>query len=373
MYISSTEYETQKRKQFVNRTIWITMVASLLFGVINLQLNSWGSVLVIIFSAVTCIAALWVNYRGRELLASVLVCSSVLFAITYSIYDGDGLLDPGIVGYPIFVLLGTLLLDKRYTLWLTLAAILCLSLIGILQANGSLNLTIHTQDASNLLPISIFLMVGGLIVYVILDNIQNNYKKIHESENELRISYDLTIQGLSVAINMRDVDTGDHSHRVVEMAEKLARVIGYPESEMVFLRYGAFLHDIGKIGIPDSLLFKPGPLDEEEMKIMRMHTKYAEAILLRIPYLKPALAIPKYHHEHWDGSGYPDHLKGEEIPLAARIFSVVDVWDALTHDRPYRAAWSGEEACMYIAERAGKQFDPSVVEAFVKTFGKEPR
>ena len=342
------------------------MIACILFSAINLNLRSWRSMGVILFSAGICLMALWVSHKNHLTIASLLVCSSVLFAITYSIYDGDGLLDPGIVGYPILILLGTLLLDKRFTPWLTLAAILCLSLIGLLQANGYLHITVHTQDASNLVPIIIFISAGALIVYVILDTLQTNYQQIRASEKELRESYDLTIQGLSLAINMRDVDTGDHSHRVVEMTEKLARALGYPEEDMQYLLYGAYLHDIGKIGIPDAILFKNGPLESNEMEVMHHHCELAEEILLRIPYLKGALDIPKHHHEHWDGRGYPDHLVGKAIPLSARIFAVVDVWDALTHDRPYRSAWTEGKARAYIIERAGTQFDPQVVDAFLK-------
>jgi HD-GYP domain-containing protein (c-di-GMP phosphodiesterase class II) len=362
-----SEYEEKKRKQLLNRAIWITVISSLLFGMFNIDLQSWASVAVIFFSTILCMLALWVNNKGHAKPASLLVCGSVLMAITYSIYDGDGLLDPGIIGYASFILLGTLLLlDKRFTPWLTLAAILSLAFIGYMQANGFLHLTIRMNDASNVVPIAIFLVASALIVYVILDHLQNNYRRIQESETELRRSYDLTIQGLSKAIGMRDVDTGGHSTRVVEMTEQLARALGYPEKEMLSLRYGAYMHDIGKIGIPDSILNKPGPLDPDEMAVMRTHTLLAEEILLPIPYLQPALAIPKYHHEHWDGNGYPERIKGEQIPLAARIFAVVDVWDALTHDRPYRLAWAGEKAKAYIMERAGTQFDPRVVEAFEK-------
>lgn len=368
MFEVEAKYEEKKRRHLIIRTIWVCVMASFLFTAININLHSWNSVAAIFTSTAGCILALWISYKGRLTLASVLVCISVLIAITYSIYDGDGLLDPGIVGYSIVVLLGTLLLDKRFTPWLALAAILCLSLIGWLQVNGFLHITIRENDASNLLPIMIFLVAAALIVYVILDNQQSHLRRISEREKELLESYDLTIQSLGIAINMRDVDTGNHSHRVAEQTERLARAIGYPEESMRFLRYGAYLHDIGKIGIPDAVLLKNGPLDPSERAIMQRHCELAEEILQRIPYLRPAMDIPKYHHEHWDGGGYPGHIKGEAIPLSARIFAIVDVWDALTHNRPYRPAMSKEQAHAFIAERAGKQFDPRLVTKFFEIF-----
>jgi hypothetical protein len=366
------DYETRSRKRILSRTIWVTTLACMVFSALNVGLNSWHSVTVIIVTAGVCLATLWISHKGLTTLASLLVCASVLFAITFSIYEGDGLLDPGILGYTLFVLLGTLLLDKRYTPWLTLSAIVCLTAVGILQANGQLHLTIHPDDARNLLPIIIFLITGSLIVWVILDNTQQNYARIRESEAELRNAYDLTIQGLSKALDLRDVDTGDHSHRVVALTEKLARATGYPEEDLLFLRYGAFLHDIGKLGIPDAILKKPGPLTAEEMEIMRSHPARAQDILAAIPYLAPALDIPSYHHEQWDGEGYPNHLAGTHIPLAARIFAIVDVYDALTHDRPYRAAWTKQQALAYIAGRAGTQFDPAFVQVFLTIMEQEP-
>ena len=138
------------------------------------------------------------------------------------------------------------------------------------------------------------------------------------------------------------------------------------EDDLVYVRRGALLHDMGKLGIPDAILQKPDKLTDEEWKIMRMHPQFAYDMLSRVEYLKAALDIPYCHHEKWDGSGYPRGLKGEEIPVAARIFAVVDVWDALTSDRPYRPAWSKEDTLAYIREQSDKHFDPQVVELFFR-------
>jgi HD-GYP domain-containing protein (c-di-GMP phosphodiesterase class II) len=142
--------------------------------------------------------------------------------------------------------------------------------------------------------------------------------------------------------------------------------MGVEEADLVHIRRGALLHDIGKMGIPDSILLKPGPLTEDEWIIMRKHPVYALELLSPIAYLRPALDIPYAHHEKWDGTGYPRGLKETQIPLAARIFAVTDVWDALTSDRPYRPAWAPEQALAYIREQAGRHFDPAVVEAFLR-------
>jgi putative nucleotidyltransferase with HDIG domain len=183
---------------------------------------------------------------------------------------------------------------------------------------------------------------------------------------ELNEAYDKTIEGWGKALELRDHETNDHTLRVTEMTLELARLMGIRGEALMHMRRGALLHDIGKIGVPDAILNKPGPLTEEEWAIMRKHPVYAYEMLYPIEFLRPAIDIPYCHHEKWDGTGYPRGLKGEEIPLAARIFAVVDVWDALTSDRPYRKAWPPEKALAYIREQAGKHFDPDVVQAFLR-------
>jgi putative nucleotidyltransferase with HDIG domain len=181
---------------------------------------------------------------------------------------------------------------------------------------------------------------------------------------ELALAYDTTIEGWSCALDLRDKETEGHTLRVTELTLRLAREMGISEAELVHVRRGALLHDIGKMGIPDAILLKPGPLSDEEWVIMRKHPVYALDLLSRIPYLRSSLDVPYYHHEKWDGSGYPTGLCGEQIPLPARIFAVADVWDALRSDRPYRPGWEEERAREYIISEAGKHFDPQVVEVF---------
>jgi PAS domain S-box-containing protein len=192
------------------------------------------------------------------------------------------------------------------------------------------------------------------------------FENLQRAHISLSMAYDATIEGLSRALDLRDKETEGHTQRVTNLTLQLARELALPEEQMVHIRRGALLHDIGKLGVPDSILYKPGPLTEEEWGIMRRHPQAAYEMLLTIEYLHPALDIPRYHHEKWDGTGYPDGLKGNEIPLAARLFAVADVWDALTSDRPYRKALSHQKALDYIREQAGKHFDPRIVEVFLR-------
>jgi len=192
------------------------------------------------------------------------------------------------------------------------------------------------------------------------------FDDLQSSNASLTSAYDVTIEGWSRALDLRDKETEGHTQRVTELVMELARRIGISDEQLVHIQRGSLLHDIGKMGVPDQILLKPGTLTEEEWEIMKKHPVFAYEMLSPIHYLKStALDIPYCHHEKWDGSGYPRGLKGEQIPLAARLFSVVDVWDALTSDRPYRPAWTKHEALEYIKEQSGKQFDPQVVESFL--------
>jgi diguanylate cyclase (GGDEF)-like protein len=188
---------------------------------------------------------------------------------------------------------------------------------------------------------------------------------------EMLHAYDATLEGWSRALELRDRETEGHSQRVTTLTMRLVQLLGIAEEEQVHIHRGALLHDIGKMGIPDGILLKPGPLTPEEWVLMQKHPIYAYEMLAPIAFLRPALDIPRYHHEKWDGSGYPYGLRGAEIPLAARIFAVVDVWDALQSDRPYRPAWTDEQIRAYIGSQAGSHFDPEIVAAFLHLLDSE--
>ncbi|MCQ3937245.1 MAG: hypothetical protein DPW18_09385 [Chloroflexi bacterium] len=188
---------------------------------------------------------------------------------------------------------------------------------------------------------------------------------LQDLNQRITVAYDATLAGWARALELRDFETEGHTQRVSKIARELAQLCGMNDEALTQIYRGALLHDVGKMGIPDSILLKPGPLSTLESEIMRRHPTYAYEMLKSIEYLRPSLEIPLYHHEKWDGSGYPAGLKGEEIPLSARIFAIVDVWDALTSDRPYRPALDKEKALQYIMENSGKHFDPHIVEKFL--------
>jgi PAS domain S-box-containing protein/putative nucleotidyltransferase with HDIG domain len=194
------------------------------------------------------------------------------------------------------------------------------------------------------------------------------YNNSQRSNIELTMAYDDTLEGWSKALELRDQGTEGHNQRVAAMTLRLAKSLEIKTDDLLHIRRGALLHDIGKMGIPDHILLKPGPLNSEEWAIMRNHPEYAYNLLSSISYLKPSLDIPYCHHEKWDGTGYPCGLKGEQIPIFARMFAVVDVWDALLSDRPYRPAWNEDQVFSFIREQSGKHFDPLMVEAFMKLF-----
>jgi len=191
------------------------------------------------------------------------------------------------------------------------------------------------------------------------------FQGLQKANTELLQAYDATIKGWSQAMDLRDRETEGHTERVTELCLQLAQAFKLSDEKLVYVRRGALLHDIGKLGVPDQILFKTGPLTEEEWIKMKKHPLFAYEMLASIDYLRPALAIPYCHHEKWDGTGYPRGLKGEQIPPEARIFALVDVWDALTSDRPYRPAWSQDAALEYIIQQRGKHFDPQVVDVFL--------
>ncbi len=204
----------------------------------------------------------------------------------------------------------------------------------------------------------------GTQAAILIDN-KELFDGMQKANAELVQAYNSTIEGWSVALDLRDKETEGHTLRVADMAVKFAQRIGVEEDQIAHILRGSLLHDIGKVAVPDGILLKEGPLSPEEWEIMRRHPVHAYELISHIDYLQPAIDIPHFHHEKWDGSGYPCGLKGYEIPLAARLFSIIDVYDALSSDRPYRVAWSKLDVLSYISDQAGKHFDPVLVEAFL--------
>lgn len=212
-----------------------------------------------------------------------------------------------------------------------------------------------------------FLRALGTQAAIAMDN-ASLVENLRRTNLMLDLAYNSTLEGWVRALDLRDKTTGDHTHRVVERTLKLAQAVDIPDSQLIHVRRGALLHDIGKLVVPDTILNKPGPLTTEERDLIEQHPIYAREMLEPIEFLRPALPIPYAHHEKWDGTGYPDRISGERIPLAARVFAVIDVWDALSSPRPYREAWPQERIYSYIREESGSHFDPHVVEVWEKVF-----
>ncbi len=219
-------------------------------------------------------------------------------------------------------------------------------------AEGDLNIIVNPQSNDE--------------ISVLTESFNTMVASLHQSHTQLIQSYDETLEGWAKALELRDKETEGHSRRVTDLAVRLAVATGFQDQALMNIRRGALLHDIGKMGIPDAILHKNGLLDEEEWKIIRCHPQEGYDLVKQIDFLAPALEIPLCHHEKWDGSGYPRGLKGEEIPMAARIFAVVDVFDAMTNDRPYRKAMPRAEVIQYLKEQSGIHFDATVVDMFFR-------
>jgi hypothetical protein len=218
----------------------------------------------------------------------------------------------------------------------------------------------------------------AFMTWAVAARLENALKKndalvgtLKKSNTDIRDAYETTLEGWSRALDLRDKETEGHTQRVTKLTVKIARAMGFSEDDILHIRRGALLHDIGKLGVPDEILHKNDSLTSEEMEIMRRHPRFAYDLLSPIEYLRPALDIPYFHHEKWDGTGYPHGLKGDDIPLEARIFAVIDVYDALLNDRPYRKGWTGKKVLEYIQTESGRHFDPAVVEIFIKEVAKD--
>ncbi len=359
-------FEQDQRKRILMITIWTGMLAAVILGIFDIQFKTWASVISSFGLALFCIACYFLNANGHYKTSALLFTLAVIIVISANLYDGDGIHDPGILAYPIFLLFGTLLLGKRALPFLALAVVVSVTLIVGLEIYKFIHPRIGPTTFGILIPMIVLLTAASAIIWAIVDVNEMNRDRARRSEAELRLNYDLTLEAWAKVMEYRDRETEGHSRRLGMLCTRLAKELSISDGEILQLQRGALLHDIGKLAIPDEILLKPGALDDTERKIVQKHPIYAKQMLSGIPFLQPSVAVAYSHHERWDGQGYPDGLKGEEIPLLARIFAIVDSWDALRSDRVYRPAWPAEEVIAYLNQNAGVIYDPDIVKAFLK-------
>lgn len=366
MLIEMDDYQQVQRKRTLAVITWIIFLAAIVFGILNIQYKAWASVIALFGMALFCIPIIILNSKNHYTTAGILLNLIILIVISISLYYGDGILDPGTLAYPLLIICGALLFGRRFIPFVFLGSIFSAVAIVYLEIVGQIHPTIHPAKFSDLQPIIIILLIASLVVWVIMNNYENNLDRVKKSRAELYKNNILMLESWAKVLEYRDIETAGHSSRIVELSSRLAHALGCSKEEIEHLRHGSLLHDIGKLAIPDSILLKPAQLDKKEEKIMQRHPLLGKQMLSGMSFLEPSLPVVHSHHEHWDGNGYPQGLKEEDIPHLARIFSIVDCWDALNSDRPYRKAWPKEKIVEYIRDNSGIIYDPHIVEVFLK-------
>jgi HD-GYP domain-containing protein (c-di-GMP phosphodiesterase class II) len=353
----STDYERTQKAKLLHVTLLVVFAASLVIGVINLGQNAAGLAAFLFGMSAYCLLGLYLNRTRHVRSAAFVLCSLLFLAIGYDLLDGAALHDPGVAAYPILILCSSFFFGPAAILYSTAASTASVAVVYGLAAVGLIQ-PAYEPTLNRVLILAI--LYGGMacLAWVI------RHVWV-EARTQLVQSYELTLEGWARALEYRDGETEGHSRRVTMLCVDLARRLGCGDDEIVQVRLGAYLHDIGKMALPDSILFKPGPLTEDEMALMKRHPAIAVNMISGIPFLQPALPIPRSHHENWDGSGYPQGMKGDQIPYIARLFTVVDHWDALSSDRPYRKAWPPDKVRSYLRDNAGKIYDPQIVDVFL--------
>ena len=250
----------------------------------------------------------------------------------------------------------------------TVLAYVIVASLWIWLSNRVLRFFVEDADTLSLMQSlkgTLFVIVTGVLLYLMIDR---DFRRMVRANRQLLKGNEQALRALVHAMDIRHKETSDHSDRVMRMTLALGKRAGLRGEDLRKARFGALLHDIGKLALPDAILIKPGPLTEEEIQVMRTHPQVGYDLLQQVDFLRDAAEIPYHHHERWDGGGYPRGLRGEEIPLAARVFSVVDVWDALSFPRVYKPAWPEHEVIAYLRKIAGSQLDPQLVELFLANY-----
>lgn len=352
---------------------WVVLIGALLMAALTWNQDQIYAAAPLLYLAGVQGLFLWLIRQGNLMLPGLVQPLMILCVNVYILYAGNGLHDIAILGYVIPLLLAGLF--ARWWAPIIIAALEGGSVLFLFWAeqNEKINSPfVQFTEANDIGMIASLLVIIGVLLSALFDHLEKQANDLRTSQVKLlkanvllETSYNVTLESWARALEIRDREAIGHTKRVTDLTMKLAQVFGFEGEALEHIRRGAILHDVGKMGIPDKVYYKSEELNSEETKIIRKHVDYAADLLGDIEFLKPALKIPLYHHERWDGVGYPGKLCGEEIPLEARIFAVVDVWDALVSKRPYREAWGHEKALAYVKAERGKHFDPEVVDRFL--------
>jgi len=362
----NSPFDINQRSLTLKVVLWVIFTTSL--GLIWIDISSNGftpGVWITIALSGFCLPGFYLNARGYFLPIAVSLSLLLLLAAGVNLYTREGLHDMGIVAFPVIIIICSLFFGKRGLIIFTLLSSLSISVVGFPEINGLLKPIPSNTNIGHVIALLIFILSTSILLWTLLDHAEKSRISIQKKEAELKETYDLTLQGFAKAYEFRGREPEGHSQRVMEFSLKLAGEIGLQGIELENFRRGVLLHDIGTLFIPDQIMLKPGPLVDEEWVIIKKHPERARDLLIKIPYLQPCLAIPYSHHENWDGSGYPQGLKGEDIPLPARIFALVDQWEELSSNRPFRPAWNPEKIMDHIRENVGILFDPDLTLLFI--------